>query len=353
MAIRSTTGAELSPVFGLKIDNRAIDSALTNDVIAVSFTDKINAIAMAEIVVQIFDSERMRYKYMDNRLIDVGAKLELSMGYNALRIPMLRGEIVALEPRFATGMKETMLIRTYDLMHRFTYGRKVRTFINRKDSQIVSEIAREYGMRSETHDTGAVNDQVIQNNVNDFTFMLSRATKYHYEMYMQGGVFHFTHSRENAAPDMELRFGRDFGDFRPRLAIGALASAVEIREWDEARKQPLRGKAQSETSGRNAAAAPEYMRRKIGPVSSVITNRMVENAADAERMAQAALSSRADTFIEGRIALSGNPRLTAGANVTIAGVGGIFNGRYYITQSRHTLGAAGYTTTIDVRRSTL
>ena len=75
-----------------------------------------------------------------------------------------------------------------------------------------------------------------------------------------------------------------------------------------------------------------------------------ENLKQAETKAQAALKQRNRLRTQGSITLAGRPRLVAGNNITITGLGRI-SGKYQVKKSVHRISkAAGYGTTAEVHR---
>jgi phage protein D len=70
----------------------------------------------------------------------------------------------------------------------------------------------------------------------------------------------------------------------------------------------------------------------------------------AQTKAQAALDSANGKKTEGSLSLPGNPRLVAGINVTLTGLGA-FDGKYLVKNARHSIDRdSGYTTELDVQR---
>ena len=68
----------------------------------------------------------------------------------------------------------------------------------------------------------------------------------------------------------------------------------------------------------------------------------------AEQIAQAIYDRLAMEFLTGTGTSFGVPGLRAGRVVELQGLGS-FNGRYYVTRSRHSLTDRGYTTAFSVR----
>jgi phage protein D len=72
---------------------------------------------------------------------------------------------------------------------------------------------------------------------------------------------------------------------------------------------------------------------------------------EARALAEAAFRRIARRFVTGVGVTDGDPRLRVGATVNMQGLGAMFDGKYYVTEARHTFDQAqGYRTQIRVER---
>ena len=81
---------------------------------------------------------------------------------------------------------------------------------------------------------------------------------------------------------------------------------------------------------------------------TLVVNKRVESIADAQALAKAELRNVNKDEVKATLSLVGNPLVVAGLNVGVEGYG-IFDGTYFIEESRHSLGA-GYKTDATLRK---
>ena len=74
----------------------------------------------------------------------------------------------------------------------------------------------------------------------------------------------------------------------------------------------------------------------------------VKDIAEAKALAEKTLRMHNKFSKTGSFTLEGDPKLVAGANVTLAGFGP-WDGKYCISSAKHTIDTNGYTTTISLR----
>src|SRR6185436_16478530 len=83
------------------------------------------------------------HEWIDNPVFAVGNVVEIKLGYGNELESLIIGEITGLEPEFVLDRPPTLIVRGYDRRHRLQKGRKTRTFVGLKDSDIASQLARE------------------------------------------------------------------------------------------------------------------------------------------------------------------------------------------------------------------
>jgi phage protein D/phage baseplate assembly protein gpV len=269
------------------------------------------------------------------------------------------GEIVELEPGFRPGMQD-LTVRAFDRLHRLTYGRQVRSFLNVTDGDLVQKIAAEVHLQAEGGPTAQVHPYVLQNNETNLEFLRRRVGAQGYILYVQGQKLNCRELRP-AGTTVELEWGRGMNEFRPRLTTLQQASGVTVRGWDPAAKREIVGQAQNGNGapqlgfGKTGAQVIQEAFRLQAP--ALITDRPVRDQGAADRLAQAEADRIAGTFVEAEGTCAGNPALIAGASVKLSAVGERFGGTYLVTSATHTYSAqAGYSTLFTIsghRPSTL
>ena len=82
----------------------------------------------------------------DDGLFAIGNAVEIRFAHAGAMTRIMSGEITALEPDFGAGALTSLTVRGYDRRHRLQRGRKTRTFVQQKDSDIAAQIASEAGL---------------------------------------------------------------------------------------------------------------------------------------------------------------------------------------------------------------
>lgn len=275
-------------------------------------------------------------KWLREETFREGKKVELYFGERS-RNRLMTGKIAALEPDLDVE-NPTLVVRGYDLSHSLYRGRHRRSFSQVTDADIVQRLAREANLRLGTIDsTSQVHEYLFQNNQTNAEFLLERARRLGYELWVDGDTLHFRHPTPNEQP-VELKWGETLIRFRPRLATGEQVNEVEVRGWDPRQKRAVVGRA---TRGNGAPQigiserGADIAQQAWGEAKFAIVDEFVRSPSEAETLAQAALDEMASAFVEAEGACLPNGDIKPGRQIEIDGVGARFNGTYYVTQVIH------------------
>jgi phage protein D len=87
-----------------------------------------------------------------------------------------------------------------------------------------------------------------------------------------------------------------------------------------------------------------------GGQDTIVIRGKVENDGQAQAKAQSSLKDKNKEKITGSFSISGNPKLVAGVNIELTGIGA-FSGKWHIVSSTHTVDTSGgYVTDVAVRK---
>lgn len=219
-------------------------------------------------------------------------------------------------------------------------------------------------MASRVDTDGPRHELVVQRNLDDATFLMERAKRIDYDVFVltdpESGedTLHFVKPRDgrDGSPIRvyELVWGESLINFNPTLTAARQVSSVTVRGWDPrtkstitytATEQDLPGGSGGGTSGPQAASALGQGRQEV-TVDAPVTSEQ-----EARQLACSLLAERAYEFVTGSGQVIGLPDLRPGDNLCLLRLGRRFSGTYYVKKVEHNLGSSGYTTSFDVRRT--
>src|SRR6266487_1780216 len=210
--------------------------------------------------------------------IRIGSRLKVSVpapaGGSGAPEVLIDGEVTALEAEYdAHGSRA--VVRGYDASHRLHRGRVTQTYQNVKDSDIAGTVAQRAGLQAGTiDDSRTTHDHVSQVNLSDWDFLKARAAEIGFEVAVSEGKLHFRRPKASgegpaqgdfqSADPLQLVFGQDLLEFRPRVTSAEQVKEVKVRGWDPRGKQVVIGSAPAGTDSARLEATPGGLAEKFG-----------------------------------------------------------------------------------------
>ena len=299
------------------------------DLIKVSVLDDVDAPGMFTITIVAWDTTQMKAKWIDNALFREGNPVEIAFGYRDKTWASLSGEITGLEADFPEVEPPTLTVRGYDRRHRLMRSRRTRSFTKCKDSDIVSQLASDAGLRPNVEDSKVMLPYVLQHNQTDLEFLAMRARRINYEVVVKDRDLHFRPRKIDNAAELTLHREVELVEFRPRLTTLGQVPQLEVRGWDPAKKQEIVGHAGTGDEPKlmtGSNSGPSATQRAFGTPKSVRVTSPVQSQDEADEMAKRGFAEMALGYIRADGVCIGEPRMHAGTVVKIEGIGDRFSG---------------------------
>ena len=309
------------------------------------------------------------------------------MGYQDDMRQMMRGQITSLAATFPEGGAPTLTITGLNELHQFRTEQHTYSWENKADSAIAKELCGlpvqkgkpGLGIPLDPDSTPSSDETpetfVFMNNQYDIVFLLERARRHGYEVYLKNTdgkqTLYFGLSKSKAAaPVYQLEWGKSLLNFKPTLSTAKQVSQVTVCGWDRRTNQRIEEKftLQDLWKKQNKSATEIARLSKIaeayGNRSEVVTDIPIHTKGEALKLAEGILENQDKKLIEGTGATVGLPDLRAGCALRIigfgiqtnnnkgelVGTGSDFDGEYYVTETTHTIGGSGYRTDFSARR---
>jgi len=343
------------PEFGILVNGKALPDKTRPFINSILVDESIALPSMFALEIASSYELKTVNELIDDPLFTVGNVVEIKFGYGNELETLIIGEITGLEPEFIANRLPALIVRGYDRRHRLQRGRKTRTFVQQKDSDIASKIASEAGLSVQAIDSQVVHDYVIQANQTDMEFLQERARRIQYEVVVYDKKLSFRPVQNTESEALTVNMDEHLLEFRPRLSAARQVTEVSVRGWNPKEKKEILSTAQagSESSKMGGKQSGSTMAEQaFGSVLDAMSAQPLMTQAEADQMAKAALNKKSMSLIEGEGVCLGRTDLRAGKVIKIDGVGKRFGGQYYVTTAIHRYKArGGYRTQFQVRRN--
>ncbi|MCO5188693.1 MAG: contractile injection system protein, VgrG/Pvc8 family [Anaerolineae bacterium] len=345
----------LVPTFRVRVNGQDLPDSAAYDVLRVTVGEDVSSLNMCTILLKDWDQAQLTVRWMDADIFTEGNEIEILMGYVDQLESIFSGEITGLEPEFVSHSVPRLVVRGYDRRHRLMRGRKTRSFSQITDSDIVTQIGQDAGLRTDVEDSKVTLAHVMQCNQTDLEFLQGRAQHIGYEIGFNEDTLHFRSNPHNLSPVVTLAPDVDLLEFFPRLTTMAQTSEVTVRGWDAKQKTAIvatatvgdeSGLMMGDTSG------PQAVSGTFGASALIGVQQSLQSQADADAKARGRFQTMALDYITGDGICIGRTDLRAGTVIAIEGVGNRFGGNYYVTTTTHRYTPQqGYRTQFTFRRN--
>jgi len=273
--------------------------------------------------------------------------VEIAIGYEAPAdlTTVLVGKIAAVATEFPSSGMPTVKVSGFDLLHDLTDGTGDDAWTKTTDSAVVEDVAGKdaYGFTEVVAEaTGTERPRVVQNERSDYDLLKELADRNGFELFARGRTLYFRSPDYRSDPRVTLAYGRSLGSFSPEVNSAGQVDRVEVRYWNEKRKEEIVGAVSVEGDG-GAGAGGEGKTR--------VLRARVESEAEAREVAAAALERITEGLVTGSGETVGIPALRIGETIRLEGLGSRFTKVYYTTKVTHRVGGSGYGTSVGVTES--
>ncbi len=342
------------PDLKILVDGSELPLEVDLDIREVIVSDHAEGASWFSLHLSSVNSDTQELKYIDEPLFQEGVKVEVQLGYDNNLTSLIHGEVTALEPMFNMEEAVTLRVQGYDSLHRFRRGRKTKSYLEMKDSQIAQQIASNLGLSAQVVDTQVTHEYILQQNQTDIDFVMERARRIRYELVIDDTTLHFRPAANDESEVVSLEYGLTLQSFYPRLSTLSQVSEVQVKGWDPKTKQAIVGKAGSGdeiSKMKGADLGASITENAFFQAQRVIVENPVFTEGEANQIAKGSFNEMTVEFITGEGEAVGNGDIRAGEVIELTGLGQRFSGFYYVTAAKHMVDPQGYITQFTVERN--
>lgn len=260
----------------------------------------------------------------------VGSSVEVTVGNSGRKVFV--GTITSLKHGHAKG-NDALTIKCMDPLSKVAATRNTKTWEDKSDSDVVSEILGNHGVAGVVDSTdGTPPKYTFQRNESDFAFLRRLASRNGYLLMANEGKVDFKKPQFSGGAYEVPKDKLVNLDYNQNSR--SIPSSVKVVGWDYATKQKIEGTASSgDIQGIGSGANSTETGGFSGEM--VISDVEVASQEDAKKMAVAELNRLARQGVQGRATVQGTGELYAGALMSLSQHKTGFNPEVLVVSARH------------------
>ncbi|MCP9835697.1 MULTISPECIES: phage late control D family protein [unclassified Cyanobium] len=295
-----------------------------------------------------------------NGLFSEGRRIGIALGYAGALLPMIEGEITAIEVSLDESGGLSLSVEGFDDLHRASRTKESRTFKEGlSDSAIVREVVATTGLLPAVvaDETPSRTAAEAQSEETTLSFLQRLATRNGFQLWSENRTLFFM--RRRPGPALRFRRGRNLVSFSARLSTAGQAAAVEVRSWNAARQELISATAAANLSPAYLSALSStglaQVIGAVGRVGSSSNTRVIHAQAEVNSISEAQAQAEQEMndirrqLITTNGSVVGDPLVKVGSVVMLEGMGRFSPGPYVVQSASHRLAASGYLTSFSMR----
>ncbi|WP_432666839.1 contractile injection system protein, VgrG/Pvc8 family [Wukongibacter baidiensis] len=298
-------------------------------------------------VINAYEMDKSQFKWTDDYFV-VGKKVEIKIGYIDKFFTVFDGYITSVKYESIKGEGPAVVVSGMDSSFLMMKGRKSFIWTKKKHSDIVSEIAKKYKLKTEVSSTDIEFETVIQNHQTDYDFLNYLADINSYEVFVIGSTLYFRELNSDQSSALTLELNRNLIEFSYTMDLAEQIGEVIVRGYND-KKEEIEAKANSIDKLGNGDKDGVSLLRGIDKTNTIhYIYEPVISKKEAEDRAKSILAKRAMNFVFGEGVSIGIPEIMAGRYISIKGLWGTKTRLFYITSTIHSINDNGFNTYFKV-----
>lgn len=369
-----------APAFDVRVLGAKAEDTVRHDVVSVIYKDSLETFDSVDITLNNWDDSGSGLATQFQYFVDASAPhadlfsfdrskmVAVSLGYRAAKaspqagtapngvnlVTMLAGTVESIEPHYPAGGVPSVTVRIINPLKALKDKPETKTYVNKSTADIARDIARKHGLQIviETHrdDDDGPQPYVLQNNQFDIVFLLQRARRMGYDLWLDSNkTLHFGPASAGANTTYKLGFHRTLMDFSPRLSMNDQVGSVTVKARNQIAKGTFSGTVTRAEVGLNSDL-DVFLTPELRVKEKTVENQPLHANGQAKQLAREILRNIMQGMLTATVTAPGLPDIRAGRIVEITDVGSRFAGPYLVTSSTHTIDENGYKTSFTARR---
>ena len=322
--------------FTVLIDGNQLPAAL--EVYSIDVWKEINRIPRAEVVVLDGDVSKETFSASDGDWFVPGKKIEIQAGYHSEESTIFRGIVTAQSIKLRSNGNSILTVSCSDPAVNMTTVPRSQYYYDATETDVFEQIIGRYNnLESDVEDTGYQFHELLQYQSTDWDFLLSRADVNGLFCTVNDGKISLRKPEFSRNPAETITYGNNLLELDVQMEASSQLSGVKGVTWDYSKTGTSQVDAQS-----SSPASPGNLSSSELSSNFEHNEWKLENSAKLpDEVLQAWTNSKLMKHelakIRGRGRLQGISTISPGDIVKLEGLGGRFNGKAYVSGTKHAI----------------
>ncbi len=307
---------------------------------------EVNRIPTATIMLLDGEAATRDFALSNETLLIPGVKIEITAGYHNDEEVIFKGIII--KHTIKVWENTTMLcVECKDEAVKMTIGCKSHYFYDSSDSDVFTEIIDGYGLESTIESTSVTHTELVQYNVSDWDFVLSRAQANGLLCFVDDGSIDIAPPSTDGEAVETLTFGANMLSFDAEIDARHQLKRVMGYSWNQADQELVEVEASDPGITGSGNLSTDELADVIGLEAMELRHGGAVADTAMQSWADAKLLYQQLAKIRGQVKFQGIPAVKPGTMIELQGVGDRFNGAVFVSGVRHEITEGNWTVNVQ------
>ncbi|MCB0396106.1 MAG: type VI secretion system tip protein VgrG [Flavobacteriales bacterium] len=338
-----TQAATDLPTFKVLVDGEDIGGLF--GLISIMVSKAVNKIPKARLILSDGDVALEDFEVSSGDMFVPGKEVEIKGGYHNIEDTVFKGIIIKHGIKSLENKNPVLIIELRDAAVKMTIGRKSKYFEEVADSDVIEEIAGEYGLQTDVEATSVTHKEMVQYHCTDWDFVVSRAEVNGLLVFADDGTLGVKAPDLSQDPLLNLAYGHNIMEFEADMDARDQLAASVSKSWDFTAQEMIEEEGEDPGLSEQGDFTTSDLSDVIG--LETFTQQHSGKVEDTELKAwsDARLLRSRLSKVKGRVKIVGFSDIKPGHIISFQGLGNRFNGPAFVSSVVHqiTTGMAWYT----------
>lgn len=333
-----------SEVVGLAIFANGSQIKDSIGVASVFVNNTVNKIPYARIEMLDGDMPHQDFPIGNSDDFKPGSEIKIDAGYGRKKETIFEGIIVKQGIKISGDNDSRLIIECRDKAAKLTLGRRNANFLEKTDSDIIDQLLKDAGLKTDVHATDVKYEKMVQYYCSDWDFLMSRAEANGLLVITDAGKVSVNPPDTSTAAELKLTYGEDLVELHADVDARSQLPTVESMGWDPDKQALEKDKAPAKELNKQGDLTSAELARVLGLTEFQLQTPAALQPQELKAWAEAQQLKAGLARIRGRMKFQGSASAKPGTLITLEGVGDHFNGDVFVSSVTHQFGQGNWIT---------
>lgn len=335
--------------YSIKTGGSAIPDAY--QVYAIHIDQTVNSISAATITLLDGNAAQEQFAISASSVFVPGVEISIEVGYDGKNTLLFSGIVTKQTIRVADATGPMLDIECMDKAIKMTVGRKSAVYSKTKDSDVISAlIGNSSGLSSNVTATATQLPELVQYYATDWDFMLARAEVNGMLVSTINNKVSVFNPTADTSSVLTVSYGVNLLGFEAELNSITQLKQVTASAWDYSNQKLINAQAPNNLAGPGNLSSSK-LADVVGLPSYDLQTTAAESSDELATWAKAQMLKSELSKITGNARFQGAAAVAPGRYITLAGLGGRFNGDHFVSSVRHEIADGNWITEASIGQS--